>query len=1121
MYLNKRLINLIYLLTVLILWGCPEATPTSDPLSFAGIQAGSDEKGGTQMDLIIDLGIEIPEEIDQGPLGGHTPTGGITSRLNVPYGGPCQSNSDCLTGLCIASPWGFICTQDCLHDQDCLDRPGPMSCTLAIGGFGPDVQLICAPDEGSFCQPCFRDDHCFGGRCISNPQGNVCSVNCGQDDTCPQGSECRNEAPDGTRFDEAQCIPDISLCGCTEAVAGQTRTCVRLGEDGEGRCFGEEICDPALGWSGCSAPTPSLEICDGVDNDCNGAIDDLEDGDACTIENEFGSCPGVSLCEGANGLNCIGSTPIAERCDGLDNDCDALIDEDFLNEGRYTSPEHCGGCNVNCSALLPLAETTSCIQDESGVSACMITECREGFYLANETSCLPLSSRLCEPCERDSDCNEDIGDRCLQYPDGSTFCGRSCHPDSLFRVTCPSGFSCDAEDQCRLDSGSCLCGEEDLFIIPCSVTNPSDRTQSCVGSLTCEQGSLSACILPPERCDTFDDDCDGRIDEDFIDLATGTYIADEHCGRCDQNCLARVGGDAHGVGTCLTDRQVPYCGLRCDEGFFDVNKIQADGCECELLTPDVDEPDPFGIDADCDGIDGQIPRGVFVSPSGDDDALGTIDAPLRTIQMAINLASDTRNHVYVAAGVYTEVIQLRSGISIFGGYSADYTRRDLTGNETAIFPPLELNGERLGTVTGLNIISEITKVSGFTIVGFDESNVGKSSYAVYLKDCNQNVKFNDNVIRSGTGGPGFRGRSGIPGVTASNNATTGSPERITSPEGVCSNDPINQSVGGQGASHLCITETGQEISTDGGDGGLADCPFYNQAEGNGEGGLSINGGNGGAGGYNQSLIYDGTSCLCLVPTVAGATEVGVPGRSGSAGVSGQSGTGCALGTGRVLNGHWVAGTNGVQGEGGPGGEGTPGGGGGGGGAGSGVQHTFGDLCSLYFGEVLGGGGGGGGAGGCGGTGGYGGTSGGGSIGVFITFSQSGSLSPVIQNNVIERGFGGAGGDGGEGGEGGEGSLGRPALALSAEERTGLLACADPGGRGGDGGEGGDGGGGGGGCGGISTAIFIHGLTGTTPAFFNNNSFPQTGAAGIGGRGGLSLGNQGNSGADGRYVEVAR
>ena len=53
----------------------------------------------------------------------------------------------------------------------------------------------------------------------------------------------------------------------------------------------------------------------------------MDDGDACGTD--IGVCtPGVEVC--VNGeLQCQGaSTGSAELCDGLDNDCDANVDED-------------------------------------------------------------------------------------------------------------------------------------------------------------------------------------------------------------------------------------------------------------------------------------------------------------------------------------------------------------------------------------------------------------------------------------------------------------------------------------------------------------------------------------------------------------------------------------------------------------------------------------------------------------------------------------------------------------------------------------------------------------------------------------------------------------------------
>ena len=136
---------------------------------------------------------------------------------------------------------------------------------------------------------------------------------------------------------------------------------------------------------------------------------------------------------------------------------------------------------------------------------------------------------------------------------------------------------------------------------------------------------------------------------------------------------------------------------------------------------------------------------------------------MRTLQAAIERADNVRDHVYVAAGVYTELITLRAGISLFGGYSVDYSRRDIRGNETAIFPPLTTTGERLGTVSGINLSGTETIISGFTIVGHVENRPERSSYAVYLRDSDASVQLSNNVVRAGSGGAGLRGAAGNAG----------------------------------------------------------------------------------------------------------------------------------------------------------------------------------------------------------------------------------------------------------------------------------------------------------------------------------------------------------------------
>ncbi len=72
----------------------------------------------------------------------------------------------------------------------------------------------------------------------------------------------------------------------------------------------------------------AVEICNGVDDNCNGTTDEnVGVGDACAITNTFGSCTGVDVCDGAAGLSCNASTPATETCNGVDDDCDGVTDQ--------------------------------------------------------------------------------------------------------------------------------------------------------------------------------------------------------------------------------------------------------------------------------------------------------------------------------------------------------------------------------------------------------------------------------------------------------------------------------------------------------------------------------------------------------------------------------------------------------------------------------------------------------------------------------------------------------------------------------------------------------------------------------------------------------------------------
>ncbi len=85
-------------------------------------------------------------------------------------------------------------------------------------------------------------------------------------------------------------------------------------------------------WTECNAPQPSEEVCDGKDNDCNGLVDDALPIAPCysrdLSELQSGQCRfGLLRCV-AGIMACVGEIdPQPETCNGLDDDCNGVVDD--------------------------------------------------------------------------------------------------------------------------------------------------------------------------------------------------------------------------------------------------------------------------------------------------------------------------------------------------------------------------------------------------------------------------------------------------------------------------------------------------------------------------------------------------------------------------------------------------------------------------------------------------------------------------------------------------------------------------------------------------------------------------------------------------------------------------
>ena len=378
------------------------------------------DSGSPEVPLDISGGLDLPD------TSAEVPGCGMESGC---FGDPCESNDDCLSGLCLDHMGDMVCSDFCVEE---CPEDGWECQQVSLGN--PDLVFACVSNHPRLCRPCEEDADCVSAtgqeaRCVVYPEeGGFCGSMCGSGKQCPEGFHCSdNLAVDGTVV--KQCVKSQGVCECSKIAVSLVLS------------------------------TP------------------------CLLENEWGVCDGMRYCTATGLSQCDAGVPAAEACDGLDNNCDGETDEDTCDDANPCTKD---GCIPGDGCIYQPLDGDPCDDDDS----CTLSDqCSDGQCQGEPVACNdgnPCTQDLCDPvtgckfppasagCSDGNSCT--FGDFC---EDGQ------CQPGVT--LNCDDGNQC-TQDACDAEKG-CL---HTPSTAQCDDTNPCTKGDHCAQGL-CVYDSLMPC----------------------------------------------------------------------------------------------------------------------------------------------------------------------------------------------------------------------------------------------------------------------------------------------------------------------------------------------------------------------------------------------------------------------------------------------------------------------------------------------------------------------------------------------------------------------------------------------------------------------------------------------------